>query len=153
MDHNQEGKNIIQAAGGIVWRIAPDQRQVALVHRPKYDDWTLPKGKLVAGESWREAAKREVEEELQCQVELCELAGSLYYMAGGEPKLVLFWNMRIVEERVFQPNREIDQWIWLEVAQAIEKLSYSTEKSMLRDCWSAGKPERSHWESKNRKKD
>jgi len=62
--------DVILAAGGLVWRNSPRGREIALVHRPKYDDWTLPKGKLDPGESWQDGAVREVEEETGFDVRL-----------------------------------------------------------------------------------
>lgn len=137
MKMSEEGRMLIQAAGGLVWRDTPQGKQIALVHRPKYDDWTLPKGKLKDAEDWQAAALREVEEELQCRVEAGELAGSLYYMAAGIPKLVLFWHMEIIEQGDFHPNREIDQRAWLSVTDALDKLSYKSERELLMDVWAS----------------
>ena len=134
---SEEERVIIQAAGGIVWRDTPQGRQIALVHRPRYDDWTLPKGKLKDAEDWQAAALREVEEELQCRVEASELAGSLYYMAAETPKLVLFWHMQIIEQDDFLPNEEIDQRAWLSVTDALDMLSYKSERDLLMDVWTS----------------
>src|SRR5512139_3933174 len=90
--------NVILAAGGIVWRDSPRGRQLAVVHRPKYDDWTLPKGKLDPGERWQDGARREVEEETGFRVTLESFAGGCAYLTRRGPKSVLYWNMRLEGE-------------------------------------------------------
>ena len=131
-DLQEQDSGIIQAAGGLVWRETPRGKEIALVHRSKYDDWSLPKGKLERGESWRAGALREVEEEIQCTVSVEKFAGCCCYEVGGVPKVVLFWNMALVQEGDFQPNKEIDQLAWLSFDQAIERLDYECERRLLR---------------------
>ena len=130
-------EEMIRAAGGIVTHNAADREQIALVHRPKYDDWALPKGKLQPGEDWLVAAKREVEEELQCTVEVGAFAGSLYYLAAGVPKLVLYWHMRLVALDQFTANDEIDKITWLSFPDVLDRLSYQSERGLLKDVWAA----------------
>ncbi len=122
---------VIEAAGGIVWRKTGDVKKLALVHRPKYDDWTLPKGKLEKGESWQDAALREVEEETNCKVELENFAGSLSYTVQGIPKVVLFWNMKAVKIPPRAADEEVDNVIWVTPEEALEKLDYTSEKILL----------------------
>lgn len=122
----------IRAAGGIVTRQSDSGSEIVIVHRPRYDDWSLPKGKLEQGESWQEAALREVEEEIQCHVRLGEFAGPILYRTSGGMKLTLFWRMACVEERTFGPNREIDAIRWLPVEAALTELKYADEKKLLR---------------------
>ena len=128
---------MILAAGGIVTRAAVDGEQIVLVHRPKYDDWALPKGKLHPGEGWLAAARREVEEELQCTVEVGSFAGSLYYLAAGIPKMVLYWHMRLVTLDRFTANDEIDKITWLHFPDVLDRLSYQSERGLLKDVWAA----------------
>lgn len=128
-------EELIRAAGGLVFRDFGAERQIALVHRPKYGDWALPKGKLKPGEGWHAAAKREVEEELQCTVEVGKFAGSLHYLAAGVPKLVLYWHMRLIEQQEFFPNHEIDDYLWLSRSDALEKMSYQGERGLVENSW------------------
>ena len=123
---------VVQAAGGVVWRRSPEgELEVLLVHRPKYDDWSLPKGKLTGAEDHREAAIREVAEEtgLECVLGP-ELASSEYHDAQGRPKLVRYWAMEAVAGE-FRANREVDQARWVGVAEAPEALSYERDAAVL----------------------
>jgi 8-oxo-dGTP diphosphatase len=126
---------LIRAAGGLVFRESGGERQIALVHRPKYDDWALPKGKLKPGEGWLDAAKREVEEELWSIVEVGEFIGSLFYKVADVPKLVLYWRMRLVEQHEFIPNHEIDDYVWLGRSEALAKMSYPGERDLVAGNW------------------
>jgi len=126
---------VIQAAGGIVWKKTGKKNKkykIAVIHRPAYDDWSLPKGKLADGESWAEAAIREVEEEIGCEVELGEFAGCSCYTVKEGAKVVLFWHMSLVSERPFEPNEEADRILWLSVPKAIKKLDYANERAVLK---------------------
>jgi 8-oxo-dGTP diphosphatase len=122
----------VRAAGGVVWRRNKDgDLEVLLVHRPKYHDWSLPKGKLDEGESWEEAALREVEEETGFQVALAdELPSTDYHDRFGRPKHVRYWVMD-VRGGEFEPNREVDEVRWLPVAAAAEALSYARDRDVL----------------------
>jgi 8-oxo-dGTP diphosphatase len=128
-------KKLIRAAGGLVFRESGGERQIALVHRPKYDDWALPKGKLKPGEGWRDAAKREVEEELWSSVVVGKFVGSLQYRVAGVEKLVLYWRMRLVEQHEFIPNEEIDAYVWISRSEALAKLSYPGERDLVEKNW------------------
>ncbi|MEA3350973.1 MAG: NUDIX hydrolase [Chloroflexota bacterium] len=123
--------DVIEAAGGLLWRESESGRELAVVHRPHYDDWSLPKGKRDPGERWQDTALREVYEETNHKAELVSFAGSTAYVAMGSPKIVLFWNMTIVGKSNFRPNSEVDELIWLSVEDAVEKLSYETERALL----------------------
>ena len=96
---------LIRAAGGVVWR----RQEVAIIHRSRYGDWTLPKGKVRKGESLRNAALREVEEETGCEASIRDLAGVTRYEVKGVPKVVVFWNMELAREGPFRPDEEVDQ--------------------------------------------
>jgi len=117
----------VRAAGGVVSR----DGRVALVHRPKYDDWTLPKGKLDAGETFEQAALREVREEtgLSCRLGR-ELPSARYIDAKGRRKLVRYWQMEPLEGE-FAPNKEVDQLRWAEPAEARELLSYERDREVI----------------------
>ncbi|MBS1250381.1 MAG: putative 8-oxo-dGTP diphosphatase 1 [Chloroflexi bacterium] len=123
---------VIEAAGGIVWRETKEGPKLALVHRPKYDDWSLPKGKLKKKEGWQAAALREVREETSCEVELDSFAGSIAYTVEGIPKVVLFWNMKTTKVSSCTPNKEINEVVWVTQKEALEKLDYEIEKNLLR---------------------
>ncbi len=122
---------IIQAAGGLIWRESAHGKEVAIIHRGRYGDWTLPKGKLNPGENFQEAAVREVKEETGCVVKLESFAGTVNYEVKGIPKIVLFWNMSCVGECAFKPSEEVDQVLWLTLKEALKKLDYSRERSLL----------------------
>jgi ADP-ribose pyrophosphatase YjhB (NUDIX family) len=124
---------VIQAAGGLVWRDSQRGKEIAVVHRRCYDDWSLPKGKVNIGESWEGAAIREVKEETNCDVSLGDFAGCSCYPVKGRPKIVLFWHMTLTDEQPFEPNSETDQLLWLTVEEALAKLSYSNERALLED--------------------
>ena len=128
--HNTQAK-VIEAAGGIVWRETPTERQLALIHRPSHDDWTLPKGKRESGESWQETAVREVFEETGLRAELVSFAGSIGYTVAGTAKVVLFWNMHVKAVTAFRGNSEVDRLAWVSLDQALAKISYPDEARLL----------------------
>jgi 8-oxo-dGTP diphosphatase len=119
-----------RAAGGLVVRDAADGPEVAVVHRPRYDDWSLPKGKLGEAESWEEAALREVREETGLECELGdELPSTTYRDAKGRDKLVRYWEMS--SEGEFEPNDEVDELRWLPPAEARELLTYDRDRDLI----------------------
>jgi 8-oxo-dGTP diphosphatase len=122
---------VIQAAGGILHRNAPPDEEVMVVHRKRYDDWTLPKGKLKVGESFQEAAVREVHEETGCVVRLGEYLGAVGYEVKGVPKVVLFWRMSLVEQNPLGDQEEIAEAVWLRVPDAIQRLTHAPERELL----------------------
>ena len=124
-------RGVIEAAGGLVWRDSPRGRELAVIHRPRYDDWTLPKGWLEKGETWAEAAAREVIEETGCRVHPADFAGCVSYTVDGVPKIVLYWHMALVEARPYLPNDETDALAWLTLEEAQAKLSYQGERVLL----------------------
>lgn len=123
----QDGVEVVRAAGGLVVR----DGQVLLVHRPKYDDWTFPKGKALPGESDEDCALREVGEEtgLRCELE-DELPQTRYLDAKGRPKRVRWWRMRPVSGE-FAATEEIDELRWLEPQQAVSFLTYERDRALL----------------------
>jgi 8-oxo-dGTP pyrophosphatase MutT (NUDIX family) len=128
------GTDIVRAAGGLVWRRTPsDDVELVLVHRPAYDDWSFPKGKLHAGETEEEAAIREVEEEtgLRCRLGP-ELGTTSYRDNRKRMKTVRYWQMTPVDG-VLAPANEIDdaRWVPLEAARGL--LSYDRDRRLLTD--------------------
>jgi 8-oxo-dGTP diphosphatase len=119
----------LRAAGGVVLN---DAGEIALIYRPKYEDWTLPKGKLEPGESWEDAALREVEEEtgLVCVLE-DELGSVSYTDRHGKDKTVRYWRMRVARGE-FAPNREVSELEWLDPSAAAERLSFDRDREILR---------------------
>jgi len=128
---------VIRAAGGVVVRDVNGVLEVVVVHRPAYDDWTLPKGKAHRGESDEACALREVEEEtgLRCERGR-ERAGSSYRDAAYREKIVRYWLMRPVGE-VLRPTREVDEARWVPYDEAERILSYERDRVVLRSAASA----------------
>ena len=118
----------IEAAGGVVVR----DGQVALVHRPRYDDWTLPKGKLDPAETFEQAAVREVHEETGLRARLVRELPATHYKAGGRPKIVRYWLMDVEHEDPFVPNDETDRLRWVTPDEARRMLSYDRDRDVLR---------------------
>jgi 8-oxo-dGTP pyrophosphatase MutT (NUDIX family) len=121
----------VQAAGGVVWRPGGDGIEVAVVHRPRYDDWSLPKGKLDAGETFEEAALREVEEEtgMRCRIGR-ELGETRYRDRKDRPKVVRYWSMEDAEGD-FVPNDEVDELRWVSVEEAKRMLDYDFDRELV----------------------
>ena len=123
--------DVIEAAGGLLWKVTAAGKKLAVIHRPRYDDWTLPKGKREPGERWQQTARREVEEETGIAARLTGFAGSTAYTVNGVAKVVLFWHMEASGETTFQANSEADRLAWLTPAEALERLSYPDERALL----------------------
>jgi 8-oxo-dGTP pyrophosphatase MutT (NUDIX family) len=105
--------------------------QFIIVHRPKYNDWSLPKGKLKNGESFLAGALREILEETYCQAKIHQIAGAIYYPLNDGYKFVLFWVMTPQRIDTFIPNDEIDQIKWIEISHAQNWLRYAQELELL----------------------
>ena len=121
----------IQAAGAIVWRNNQDKTEVAIIHRPKYEDWSFPKGKLEIGESLITCAHREVLEETNIQTEFGPFLGDIEYLTPDGKKQVSFWAAKAISENDFKPNSEVDQLTWVEVKKVRELLTLETDKKIL----------------------
>jgi 8-oxo-(d)GTP phosphatase len=122
----------VRAAGGVLRRVGPKGIEVLLVHRPRYDDWTLPKGKAQPGETDEETAVREVEEETGLRASLgVELPSTRYRDSQGRDKVVRYWTM-LPESGTFEPHGEVDAIEWTLIADAVSKLSYERDAEVLR---------------------
>jgi 8-oxo-(d)GTP phosphatase len=128
---------VILAAGAVLWRAAEgsgastDAVEVALVHRPRYDDWSLPKGKLDPGETEPVAAVREVEEETGYAAELGRRLASVTYPVEQGTKKVRYWAARTLGGE-FVPNSEVDELVWLPVDAAMKRVQYPHDRKVLR---------------------
>jgi 8-oxo-dGTP diphosphatase len=123
--------SLVRAAGGVVVRAGSDGPEVLLVHRPAYDDWTFPKGKLERGESEEQCALREVEEEtgLHCTLGR-ELESTTYRDSKGRRKRVRYWAMEVVSGELGFDN-ETDDARWLSIDDAVALLSYGRDTALL----------------------
>ena len=122
---------IIQAAGAIVWRNSKDKTEVAIIHRPKYDDWSFPKGKVEPSESLIACAYREVIEETNIQTEFGAFLGDVEYLTPDGKKRVSFWAAKAINQRDFIPSSEVDQLKWVEVKKVKDLLTLETDKKIL----------------------
>jgi 8-oxo-dGTP pyrophosphatase MutT (NUDIX family) len=133
MSSEQREPELVRAAGGVVTRTGRDGRpELLLVHRPRYDDWSLPKGKAVAGESDEACALREVEEEtgLVCDIR-GEVAVTEYEDSKGRPKRVRYFAMTPRTGSEAAPRNEVDAVRWLPPGRAIEMLTYARDRAIV----------------------
>lgn len=122
--------DVIRAAGGVI----PRDRSVVLVHRPKYDDWSFPKGKLDGSESFHDAALREVEEETGLRCRLGRWLSDVEYVdADGRQKIVRYWLMEVVGGDVadHEPDAEIDAVEWVPMEEAVGRLTHDLDRKLL----------------------
>ena len=131
--HPHLKNGVTQAAGGLVWQQTEAGPRLAVIHRPRYNDWALPKGKLEKGETFQECALREVNEETGLAVRLGEFAGCVGYQLPGwpAPKIVLYWHMELDGPPDFIANAEADRLEWLSAQEALARLSYADEQEMV----------------------
>ena len=125
----------VKASGGVVWRRRPDGgAELVVVHRPRYDDWSLPKGKLDPGETWEDAALREVEEEVGLRCRLGdELPPVRYRDNKGRDKTVRYWLMEPQDGTgSFTPNDEVDEMRWVDFGAAPALLTYPHDAALVR---------------------
>jgi 8-oxo-dGTP pyrophosphatase MutT (NUDIX family) len=121
----------VRAAGGVPYRSVGGRLEVLLVHRPKYDDWSFPKGKCQDGEPDEACAQREIAEETGLAVELERFIGeSRYRDARNRPKVVRYWSLRTLGEKAVA-QAEIDAVEWLEPERARERLTYDRDREIL----------------------
>ena len=124
---------IVEAAGGLITRPSVSGGpEILVVHRPRYDDWSLPKGKLEPGESFEDAAVREVEEETGIRCELgVELAPHRYVDRKGRDKVVRWWRMTPVSTGPFIANDEVDELRWIRAGEAATLLTYDADRKLV----------------------
>ncbi|CAN5681309.1 hypothetical protein BH10ACT3_BH10ACT3_22460 [soil metagenome] len=152
---DRRGK-VVHAAGGVVWRFAstrattPDPGapsdpatlagvEFVIVHRPRYDDWSLPKGKAESGESAQQTALREVEEETGLR---CSLGGELatvrYETSRGEDKTVRWWSMTVDRDHGFEPNDEVDEVRWVGLSEFEPLSQFPTDLDVVHSLATSG---------------
>jgi 8-oxo-dGTP diphosphatase len=134
-------KATVHAAGGVVLRRTSDGApEVLLVHRPRYDDWSIPKGKLEVGETHEAAAVREVQEETGLLAELgAELPSSRYVDRHGRDKVVRYWLMTPITQGAWAPNDEVDDVVWISPGDAGELLTYDADRRLLASALREGR--------------
>ena len=125
----------VRAGGGVVWRRAGKDIEVLLVHRPRYDDWSLPKGKADHdSESWRACAEREIEEETGLRCSSGDKVSTVRYRdRHGRAKEVRYYAMEVDEATRgrFRPNDEVDEVVWLEPAKALKKVTRQADADVI----------------------
>ena len=131
MEERTGERPLVRAAGGVVWRRGGGGIEVVLVHRPRYDDWTLPKGKVDVGETDEDAALREVREEASIIASLgAELPPTTYLDRSGKDKRVRYWAMTVVDGSPAGDNEvDVAEWVGLDEARA--RLSYQHDVVVL----------------------
>src|ERR1700694_4908334 len=128
---NVDEAKLVRAAGGAIFRSSRGTTRVAIVHRPGYDDWTFPKGKLDDGETLEETALREVEEETGFRCRLVRPLGCTSYVdRRGRDKVACYFVMEVRGGR-FKPGIEVDKLLWLPVDGAVKRLTYGRDKTLL----------------------
>ncbi|NUP44178.1 MAG: NUDIX hydrolase [Streptomyces sp.] len=134
-------KSVIRAAGCVLWRRSPRDGgpEIALVHRPRYDDWSHPKGKLKRGEEPLQGAVREVLEETGVVCVPGAALPTVRYLAKGRPKEVRYWAAEPAgadgadgTDEDFVPNDEVDRLVWLPPDEACERLTYERDRELIR---------------------
>ncbi len=130
----------VRASGCATWRRSSTEGTVEflLVHRPRYDDWSFPKGKLDPGETDEECARRELAEETGLSAELGpELTAVEYVDHRGRPKLVRYWAVEITGPQstaTFEPNDEVDRVAWLSPQACLAELSYDHDRTLVTEA-------------------
>ena len=126
---------LIRAAGGLVVDDAGDEVRVVLIHRDRYDDWCLPKGKLDDDESFADAARREVAEETGLVCELGDELAEVHYDVRDRPKVVRYWTMTVLDgELAPEDLDEVSDLGWFEIGAARQKVSYDADRQVI-DAW------------------
>ncbi|MGM0928606.1 MAG: NUDIX hydrolase [Actinomycetota bacterium] len=121
----------VTAAGALCWRMRQGRLEVLLIHRPRYDDWSWPKGKLDSGETTPECAVREVHEEIGVQVRLGIPLPTIYYKVNPGLKQVLYWAAKLDKQEPVPDGREVDRVLWCTPAKARELLTNPSDVKPL----------------------
>jgi 8-oxo-dGTP diphosphatase len=124
--------SFVRLAGGLLWRDGPRGPRLAVIHRPRQGDWSLPKGRLDPDEGWEQAALREVEEETGCAGQITSFAGAAVYVLRKTPRVALYWNLSLLREGVLDAGSEVDELRWLLPLEAIERLDHEPERRLLK---------------------
>ncbi|NAS26627.1 NUDIX domain-containing protein [Herbidospora sp. NEAU-GS84] len=124
--------DVIHAAGAVIWRGDESSPEVAVVHRPKYDDWSFPKGKLKSGEHVIAGALREVREETGLSVVLGRSLPPVHYLKDGRLKRVDYWAARVSAEDDLTAVDEVDEVVWMSLGEARDRLTYEWDAGLLR---------------------
>jgi 8-oxo-dGTP pyrophosphatase MutT (NUDIX family)/phosphohistidine phosphatase SixA len=137
----RSASKIVYAAGAVLWRSGDRESaaEVAVIHRPRYDDWSLPKGKVDPGETEPVTAVREVLEETGHHVHLGRRIATVSYPIEQRTKKVQYWSARSLSGS-FAPNNEVDDLVWLPVSAALKKVSYAYDRKVLRR-WAKQRPD------------
>jgi len=122
--------DLVVAGGAVLWRRAGDGAEIAVIHRPGHDDWSLPKGKVDPGETVLEAAVREVREETGQRARPGEPLGSVRYRVRGRDKVVHYWVME-AQGGDFAPGEEVDELRWLPPADAVDLLTHAHDRELV----------------------
>ena len=123
---------LIQAAGAVLWRKSDtSQLEIAVIHRPRYDDWSLPKGKVESGESHISAGYREIQEETGYESTFGPEIGTVVYKLEGAPKEVRYWAAAATVKTGTPNPQEVDEVLWLEPKKAKEKLSNKDDRAIV----------------------
>ncbi|MEU3300236.1 MULTISPECIES: NUDIX hydrolase [unclassified Streptomyces] len=128
------GSGTVLAAGCVLWRRAPqvdDGIEICLVHRPRYDDWSHPKGKLKRDEDPLEGALREVLEETGHHGTPGPVLPTVHYLVDGRPKQVDYWAAEAASPGAFAPGSEVDRIVWLPPAAARSRLTEPRDRTLL----------------------
>src|SRR4051812_42261140 len=128
-----EPQGLVRAAGAVLWRQTGTVVEVALVHRPKYDDWTFPKGKCKSGEHLLRTVVREVAEETGIVPVLGRRLPPTTYLNDNRAKRVDYWAAQVRTAGEFAPNDEVDEIVWASIPQALGALSYERDARLLRE--------------------
>ena len=125
--------NAIVAAGAVIWRKNSEKKiEIAVVHRPRYNDWTLPKGKLESGETLISCAYREAQEETGLSFQFGPFLGSVEYLTVDGPKIASYWAAKYIpQNHNFTPNNEVDLLEWWDIEKALKTLTRTTDKEIV----------------------
>jgi len=124
--------SVILAAGAVIWRKNEKKKiEVVIIHRPKYDDWTFPKGKAEVSEPLIACAYREVLEETNIESAFGPYLGEVEYLTTDGKKKVSFWSAKAIKEKEFNPNSEVDKLKWVEITKVKDLLTLDTDKKIL----------------------